>query len=370
MRPTVAQVRLDAIIDNYRLACDKAPGSRTMAVIKANAYGHGMLAVARSLESRVHAFAVATIDEAVELRDGGIQAPVLIMQGVNDAADFAEAAASDFWVMLHQQEQLQTLLTTKTAKPLKTWVKLDTGMHRLGFSPEALDDVCTSLASSDKVQQGAVLCTHLACADDLTNPMTQEQLALIKRHASRYELSMSIANSAGILFWPETHANWNRPGIMLSGSCPANSIDSAAIGLRAAMSMHSEIIAVRNLSPGEGVGYGGDWVATRHSKIGTIAIGYGDGYPRHAPSGTPVLVNGQRVPLTGRVSMDAVSVDLTDLDEAEVGDPVELWGENLSLNEVASSAGTIGYELIAGLTGRVPLQYQSCSMASGEVGLE
>ena len=359
MRPTVAQVRLDAIVDNYRLACDKAPGSRTMAVIKANAYGHGMLAVARALESLAPAFAVATIDEAVQLRDGGIQAPLLIMQGVNDAADFAEAAARDLWVMLHHQQQLQTLLTAKMASPLKTWVKLDTGMHRLGFPPDALDEVCTRLASSDKVQPGTVLCTHLACADDLTNPMTQAQLQLIKSCATRHDLTMSIANSAGILFWPDTHASWNRPGIMLYGSCPSNSIDNAAVGLRPAMTMRSEIIAVRDLAPGESVGYGADWVATRHSKIGTIAIGYGDGYPRHAPSGTPVLVNGQRVPLTGRVSMDAISVDLTDLEKADVGDPVELWGEKLSLNEVASSAGTIGYELIAGLTGRVPLKYQA-----------
>lgn len=357
MRPTYATVRLDAIVDNYRLACDKAPGSQTMAVIKANAYGHGMLAVARALESVAPAFAVATFDEAVQLRDGGIKTPVLILQGVKRDSEFAEAAASDFRVMLHQQNQLETLLAMKLQSPVKVWIKLDTGMHRLGFAVTALDDLCTSLASSTNVQSGTVMCTHLACADELTNPMTQEQVNLIKSCASQHEFAMSIANSAGILHWPESHADWNRPGIMLYGSCPLNSIDSAAAGLRPAMTMQSEIIAIRDLAPAEGVGYGMDWVAKRHSKIGTVAIGYGDGYPRHAPAGTPVLVNGQRVPMAGRVSMDAITVDVTDLAKVEVGDPVELWGEDLNLNEVAASAGTIGYELIAGLTGRVPLRY-------------
>ena len=232
-------------------------------------------------------------------------------------------------------------------------------MHRLGFSPETLGQICTSLDESANVQQGLVLCTHLACADDLQDPMTRNQVDLIRSYAGKLKLAISIANSAGILFWPESHAEWNRPGYMLYGNTPTGSSDGDPHGLRPVMTMNSEIIAIREIGSGDGVGYGHDWISDRRSKIGTVAIGYGDGYPRHAPSGTPVLVNGKRVPLVGRVSMDAIGVDLTDLEKAEVGDPVELWGRNLLVNEVAAAAGTIGYEILAGLTGRVPLIHQA-----------
>jgi alanine racemase len=357
MRPTFATVSLEAIASNYRLANRLAPASKSIAVIKANAYGHGMVKVAQHLEDMVPAFAVAFIDEAVQLRDAGISKPILVLQGVHRAADLAEVVARDLWLMLNQQQQLEWLLAARLEGPVKTWLKIDTGMHRLGLSPVKLDQACEGLGSSVNVQPGLVLCTHLSCADDLKNPMTRQQVDLIRSSAGKYNFELSIANSAAILHWPEAHAGWNRPGYMLYGACPTGSFDNVAPGLQPAMSMHSEIIAIRNLNPGDGVGYGLDWVAAKPSKIGTIAIGYGDGYPRHAPSGTPVLVNGQRVPLVGRVSMDAISVDLSGLENVKVGDPVELWGENITVNELASAAGTIGYEILAGLTGRVPLQY-------------
>jgi alanine racemase len=357
MRPTFATVSLEAIASNYRLANRLAPASKSIAVIKANAYGHGMVKVAQHLQDMVPAFAVAFIDEAVQLRDAGISKPILVLQGVHRAADLAEVVARDLWLMLNQQQQLEWLLAARLEGPVKTWLKIDTGMHRLGLSPEKLDQACEGLGSSVNVQPGLVLCTHLSCADDLKNPMTRQQVDLIRSSAGKYNFELSIANSAAILHWPEAHAGWNRPGYMLYGACPTGSFDNVAPGLQPAMSMHSEIIAIRNLNPGDGVGYGLDWVAAKPSKIGTIAIGYGDGYPRHAPSGTPVLVNGQRVPLVGRVSMDAISVDLSGLENVKVGDPVELWGENITVNELASAAGTIGYEILAGLTGRVPLQY-------------
>ena len=358
MRPTSATIRLGDIASNYQLACRLAPASKTIAVIKANAYGHGMVELARTLEPMVPVFAVALMDEAVQLRKAGIVKPILILQGIDHDTDMAEAAEKDFWLLLHQQHQFDRVISAKRSSPVTVWLKVDTGMHRLGFAPEALDRLCVELRKSPNVKQEVVLCTHLACADDRDNPMTLEQVRVIKSCCSRYGLAMSIANSAGIMYWQESHAEWNRPGYMLYGLCPAGSFAGDAHDLRPAMTMSSEIIAIRDLATGESVGYGRDWVAKRNSKIGTIAIGYGDGYPRHAPSGTPVLVNGQRVPLTGRVSMDAISVDLTDLDKVEVGDPVELWGQNLSVNEVASFAGTIGYEILAGLTGRVPLNFR------------
>ena len=358
MRPTSATIRLGDIASNYQLACRLAPASKSIAVIKANAYGHGMVEVAQHLQDRVPVFGVALVEEAVQLRDAGIVKPIIILQGPGRSADVDEAVARGFWLLLHQQQQVDWVLSAKLTGPLRAWLKVDTGMHRLGFASDAIDHVCAGLRSSPNVQQEPVLCTHLACAEDLADRMTREQVRVIRDCAGRNGLDMSIANSAGMLFWPESHAQWNRPGYMLYGLCPTGSSDVGSHGLRPAMTMNSEIIAIRNLAPGEGVGYGHDWVAKRPSKIGAIAIGYGDGYPRHAPSGTPVLVNGKRAPLAGRVSMDAISVDLTDLENVGVGDPAELWGQNLSVNEVASAAGTIGYEVLAGLTGRVPLHYQ------------
>ena len=360
MRPTIATVSLGAIAHNYGQACRFAPASRSIAVIKANAYGHGMVKVAEQLQDMVPAFAVAFIEEAVQLRDAGISKPILVLQGVNHAAEISEAAAGNFWLLMHRQQQLDWLLSAKLKDPVRVWLKVDTGMHRFGLAPDTLDLICPKLDTSANVQADVVLCTHLASADDLSDPQTREQVDIIRACSNKHGLAVSIANSAAILQWPEAHAKWNRPGYMLYGSCPTGSTDNDSFDLHPAMSMCSEIVAIRNIRPGEGVGYGHDWVASEHSKIGTIAIGYGDGYPRHAPNGTPVLVNGQRVPLTGRVSMDAISVDLTGLEKVEIGDPVELWGQNLPVNELAAAAGTIGYEILAGLTGRVPLVYRSC----------
>jgi len=293
------------------------------------------------------------------LRDAGIRKQVIILQGASRAGDLSEAAARDFCLLVHHQQQLDWLLSAKLPGPVRVWLKVDTGMNRLGFTAREFDQVFTDLRSSPNVRREIVLCTHFACADDLANPMTRQQVRVIRSCADKNKLALSIANSAGILHWPESHAQWNRPGYMLYGLYPTGAFGSDPHGLRPAMTMNSEIIAIRYLAPGDGVGYGHDWVADRASKIGTVAIGYGDGYPRHAPSGTAVLVNGQRAPLVGRVSMDAISVDLTDIENVNVGDPVELWGQNLSVNEVASCAGTIGYEILAGLTGRVPLHYET-----------
>ena len=359
MRPTFATVQAGAIVDNYRVAARLTPGSKNMAVIKANAYGHGLLEVARILEPVVPAFAVAIIDEAVQLRDAGIRKPIIILQGATRAADLAEAAAKDFCLLLHDQRQVEWVLSSDAAAPVKVWLKAETGMHRLGLVAEALDQACGALLSSANVRPGLVLCTQLACADDLENPMTSQQVGAIRSCASKHKLGLSIANSAGVLCWPETHAEWNRPGYMLYGNSPIDSLDGGSFGLSPAMTMKSELVAIKEIKPGDGTGYGLDWVAKKRSIIATIAIGYGDGYPRHAPSGTPVLVNGRRVPLVGRVSMDLISVDLTGVDNAQVGDPVELWGQNLSVNEVASAAGTIGYEILTGVSARVPLVYES-----------
>ena len=357
MRPTKANVRLDAIVNNYRVAGQLAPASRSIAVIKSNAYGHGLVDVARALENEAPVFAVAFFDEAVQLRDAGIRKPVLVLQGASCAGDIAEAAAKDFWLLMHHQQQVEWVLSAVLDNPVTIWLKLESGMNRLGFLPQEIDQVYADLVSSTNVQAGMVLCTQLACADEPVSPVTTQQLSIMRSCAGKHKLAMSVANSAAIMNWPETHAEWNRPGYMLYGIDPCGSYSPDAFGLVPAMTLHSEIITIKELKVGEGTGYGLDWRAKVASVLGTVAIGYGDGYPRHAPSGTPVLVNGQRVPLVGRVSMDLISVDLTGLERVEVGNPVELWGKELSVNEVAAAAGTIGYEVLAGLTGRVPLVY-------------
>lgn len=358
MRPTRAIVRLDDIVHNLDVAAKLAPGSRNLPVIKANAYGHGAVAVARALAPHAPALAVAFTDEALALREAGIETPLLVLQGPLDAKDVATASAHDFWLMLHAPDQVRWVAEARLSQAVSAWLKVDTGMHRLGLAGRDLRPALEQLRSSGQVHGEPVIATHLSRADETGHDFTRDQLAVFEEHTRGLDLPRSIANSAGILSWPDTHAEWNRPGYMLYGHCPGNATEptGAAAQLRPAMSLVSEITAIRELATGEGVGYGQRWRAERPSRIGTVTIGYGDGYPRHAPSGTPVWVGNQRVPLVGTVSMDMITIDLSDVPGAAVGDTVELWGEHVSVNEVASRAGTIGYELLAGLTGRVPME--------------
>lgn len=356
MRPTKAYVDLDALRHNLGVAARLAPGSKNVAVVKANGYGHGMAEAARALRDAADALAVATIDEALALRNEGIDGPLLVLQGAATPGDVGESAAHGLWLMLHDRIQLEALLA-HTGPPLGAWLKVDTGMHRLGFEPSEAVAACSALAASGAVEQPPVLCTHLARADEVHGSFTQQQLVTFSDVFDQCGVPASIANSAGIMHWPESHADWNRPGIMLYGCDPCGEFGGGPAGLRPVMTLASEIMAVRELAPGEGVGYGHRWQAETPSRIGTISVGYADGYPRHAKNGTPVLVNGQRVSLAGTVSMDMITVDLTGMDDVAVGDPVELWGPNISVNEIAACAGTIGYEILAGMTARVPREY-------------
>lgn len=357
MRPTKAIISLEALTHNLQAARRHAPAARIVAVVKANAYGHGALAVARALEPMADALAVACVEEAVQLRDAGIRSPILVLEGADASDSLDEASARNFWLMVHREGQLRRMLEARLPAPLSAWIKFDSGMHRLGFDRPSMVKALDAVAAAPHRLQPPVLCTHLACADIPDSPVTRRQLDEFRSLADGYRMPLSIANSAGIMFHPDSHADWNRPGYMLYGNCPSGRPDPAAAGLRPAMRLESAIIALRSLRPGESVGYGQRWTASRPSLIGTVPIGYADGYPRHAPDGTPVLVRGVRAPLAGTVSMDMITVDLTELGRVEVGDPVELWGEELSVNEVAAKAGTIGYELLAGMTRRVPLEH-------------
>jgi alanine racemase len=368
-RPTQALINLVALKHNVKVTKSLSPQSKIMAVIKANAYGHGLSQIGQALDKEVDALAVACIEEALTLRKAGINLPILLLEYAFDANEISIAAEQNFWLMLTRAETVDTLLSIKVTSPVGVWIKVDTGMHRLGLPPEQLNHTYQRLVACAHIQSDIVLATHFACADELDNTMTLKQLndfeAICNDIQSANKLASSLANSAAVLGWPETHSNWNRPGYMLYGNLPFaiddenhQKISSKAKQLKVVMTLQSAIINLREIPIGESVGYGSAWTATRVTKIATIAIGYGDGYPRHAKNGTPVLVNGHRVALIGRVSMDMIMVDVTDLDTVTVGDKAILWGEDLDVNEVAACANTIGYELLAGMPARVPRIYR------------
>jgi len=353
-RPNQAKLNLKALRHNIGLARKLAPRSRVMAVVKANGYGHGAVAIATALEPLADALAVACIEEAMELREADIKAPILLLQGAFEAAELALAARHDLWATIDNEQQLEWVEDAALPEPIKCWLKIDTGMHRLGVSPESAKDCYQRLANSGNVQEETVLCTHFASADNLDSTQTSDQLTLFERTCADLPGPRSAANSPGLLGWPESHYDWVRPGYMLYGNSPFPGPQPNADKLRPVMTLCSSVISLRDVPAGENVGYGATWTAQRPSRIATVTIGYGDGYPRLAPSGTPVLVNGRRATLAGRVSMDMITVDVTDLDEVNIGDEVVLWGDDLPAGEVARHANTIGYELTTRMPSRIP----------------
>lgn len=360
-RSTRVLINLEYIKANYLLANKWAPNSKNIAVIKANAYGHGIVSVAKYLENIVPAFAVAIFDEGVTLREKGITKNVLILQGIHDADELVYASKHNLWVTIHNQQQLNLLLATQLPKKLSIWLKIDTGMHRIGLSEKEFVAAISSLQYCEWVNTDLVVSSHFSCASEIQNSETERQLKrfneIIKNADLQPEMQFSLSNSPAIANIPASNLDWNRPGIMLYGLPLFDVAHSSDRLLKAAMTFESEIISIRDISKDDYVGYGQKWRAKRPSKIATVAVGYADGYPRQAKSGTPVLVNGQRAKLTGVVSMDLISIDVTDILEVKIGDRVELWGESLCANEVAGYADTIGYDLIAGVSARVPRVY-------------
>ncbi|CAH0990239.1 Alanine racemase [Sinobacterium norvegicum] len=353
-RPTKALINISALQHNYRLAQTLSGAGQAMPIIKANAYGHGAVLVARALSKLAPAFGVACIEEALELRQAGIKQPILLLEGCFTADEIAVAVEHNFWLMIDNQLQLDSILTCNIATPVTVWLKVDTGMHRLGFDADEVESVYRQACSSNNVAEDIIVATHFACADDLSSEATVEQIAVFNSATANITAAKSLANSPGLLGWPEARAEWNRSGFMLYGNSPFSQPQVNGDQLKPVMSLQSAIISLRTVDSGESVGYAASWTAQRQSRVATIAIGYGDGYPRKAPSGTPVYINGQRVPLIGRVSMDMITVDVTDLAEVAIGDTVELWGEHISANEVAGFADTIGYEVMTRMPLRVP----------------
>ena len=353
-RPTYAIVDTAAFVANYRYAKSLAPRARALALVKANAYGHGAVTLARALAAEADAFGVACSEEAMELRESGIDNPIVLLEGVFEPAEIANAAMHQFTLVVHSPLQLDWLLAAHPARPLDVWLKVDSGMHRLGFEPGELAEAYARLDASPNVGK-IVLMSHLASADDTTSTTTTDQLARFHQAIRGIEAPVSLANSAALMAWPQTHGSWVRPGIMLYGSSPLDTPDSK---LQPVMRFESRLIAIHDLAAGESIGYGGRYTCSVPTRVGVVATGYADGYPRHAPDGTPVAVNDQRVQLIGRVSMDMLTVDLTGQPQAQVGDHVQLWGDRVSVADVARQCGTISYELFTRITRRVHFQYR------------
>jgi alanine racemase len=355
-RPTSAIIDLKALRENFYLAQQLAPNSKSMPMVKANAYGHGMIEVANALADSAPGFGVACIEEALALRKANIKQPILLLEGPHSADEIGIAEKHGFWLMLENHNQLQAILSAHLSNPISVWLKLDTGMHRLGFKPEDLQHIYKQLSDSANVADDIVLATHFACADDLESDFTDRQLQCFNSAIDTLDFPAptSLANSAAILGWPSIEDNWQRPGYMLYGASPFSKSQKNADQLQQVMHFQSAVISIRNISAGESVGYTANWTAQRNSIIATVAVGYGDGYPRHAPNGTPVLIDGVRCPLVGRVSMDMITIDITDLNtDIKIGTDVTLWGPALSVTEVAMHCGTIGYELLTRMPARV-----------------
>ncbi|GAA6183700.1 alanine racemase [Aliiglaciecola sp. NS0011-25] len=350
-RPTEITIDLNALVANCNYAKSLSPDSQTVAVVKADAYGHDAVEIAKALQQHVSMFAVSSLEEGLELRQQGIKLPILLLEGCFHQEELFIACKQGFSVVTHNQLQLQMLQNLNAEEAVEVWLKVDTGMHRLGFQPENVTAIFSQLKSTKQVNN-VVLMTHLSVADEIDNHFTSSQLKKFIACCEQLEgkfsetIYTSIANSAGIKAWPLARGTWNRPGIMLYGVSPFMSNHDMQQQLIPVMTLKSKVIALRNVPQGESVGYGNTWKAEQESVVATIAVGYGDGYPRTAKLGTPVLVNGQRAKLCGRVSMDMITVDVTGLLDIEVDSDVELWGKSLLANEVASWADTIGYELV------------------------
>ena len=359
MRPLYAEIDLTAIQANFDLLARKAGNATCIAVIKADAYGHGMVPVARALVGKASKFAVACLEEALELEQAGVNQPKMILEGFFSAEDIPQGKSAETteWVV-HSDEQLSVLKRLQLKVPCKIWIKINTGMNRLGFHFSRLQAILDSVSSMPMVLlQGIV--THFASADQPASESFKQQLISVNelRKCLKGMLPLSAANSAGVLLHPDLYFDWVRPGIALYGCSPVADRTGADYGLRPAMSLMSQIIACRDLNQGDAVGYGANWQSSASSRMGVVAIGYGDGYPRQVGNGAPVIVAGVETKIIGRVSMDMVTVDLSSVACATIGSEVELWGKRLPADRLAIHADTISYHLLTGVTKRVPRRY-------------
>jgi len=355
-RPIQAYLDLSALENNLQVA-RRMTTARIMSVIKADGYGHGLLRVAEAL-ALSDGFALLDIQDATHLREAGFRQPILLLEGFFDAEDLPLVAEYDLTCVIHSAQQIALLDAYPKRGTLNIWLKINSGMNRLGFAPHAVAQVMEQLRRHPALRE-ITLMSHFAHADEARG--IAEQLTVFNNLAMSYRLARSMANSAALLRYPASHADWVRPGIMLYGASPfapggGEQLSAQQLGLRPVMTLGSRIIAIQALKAGDEIGYGGLFRAEHPMRVGIVACGYADGYPRHAPNGTPILVDGQRTQTLGRVSMDMLYVDLSNLAQADVGSRVVLWGEGMPIEAVAHAAGTVSYELMCGLSKRVPIK--------------
>jgi alanine racemase len=351
-RPTSATIHTDALRHNLSQVRHRAPHSRVMAVVKADGYGHGLERVARAL-SGADAFGVAALSDAERLRAAGLSQPIVLLSGFDEPDDIAQLRRLNVETAVHHAFQLEMLEQAPVGDPIRCWLKLDTGMHRLGFAPECVRDAYARLQAMPAVADDIVLMNHFASSDEFQRPQTREQLRVFAEATAGLSGARSLANSAAVLGWPDTHADWVRPGGALYGISVVDGQPGGDFGLKPAMTLATRLIAVNRIRKGERIGYSATWQCPEDMPVGVAAIGYGDGYPRSVPAGTPTLVNGLVTDIIGRVSMDLMTIDLRAQPTAKPGDPVVLWGEGLPVETIAAAAGTIGYEPVCSITRRV-----------------
>jgi len=340
------EINLEALTHNLSVVRSYSQSAKIIAVIKANAYGHGMLSVARHLQEKVDALAVACVEEAHLLREEGIACRIVVLQGFHNQQQLEQCLLLNLEPVCHQRWQVDLLAQHASDTHLTVWLKIDTGMHRLGISVNDSAELQQQLQSLSIVNE-VKLMTHFSNADDKTAVSNQLQLKVFNGLLETSDLEASMSNSAAILSMPDSIKDWVRPGLMLYGVSPFSDQAASDLDLRPVMLLKSHVIATKTVAAGEAIGYGSCWTSQRESQIAVVAIGYGDGYPRHAANGTPVMINGHVYSLVGRVSMDMITVDITDLDNpVAIGDDVELWGEGVDVAEVATHSGTIAYELL------------------------
>ncbi|MEK6749427.1 MAG: alanine racemase [Pseudomonadota bacterium] len=347
-----AYLNIDALRHNLHRARSAAPRAKILAVVKANGYGHDMVRIAKALQD-VDGFGVACLEEAIALRNAGITARILLLQGFTHADELPLLVQHRLESVVHHAQQIALLQAAKGLSPIAVWLKVNTGMNRLGFAAANARHAWRQLNEIAAVQKPLNLLTHFANADVRQDPFTARQLAEFLALFDGFPGARCIANSGGILGWPQSHLDWVRPGIMLYGVSPFGDATGAELGLKPVMTLTANVVAVNDVRNGDSIGYSGIYRAPRDMRVAVIGIGYGDGYPRHATTGTPVLIDGRRAPLVGRVSMDMIMVDVTDLPEVALGATAILWGHGLPIEEIAQHANTIAYELLCKVTRRV-----------------
>lgn len=351
-RPAKITIDIAALKHNLNFIRSLTNQSSVLAMVKSNAYGHGLSRIGLALKD-ADALGVACLEEGTQLREQGVKNSIVLMEGLFRADELPQAVKYNFTLIVHHISQVEMLEKSVVEAPLSVWIKIDTGMHRLGFNPQDVKKIYERLINCAAVKKPVGLMTHFAQSDFVNNPFTKEQIDLFKQLTSDFPGPKSLANSGGILAWPDSHADWVRPGIMLYGASPFANTTGIELGLKPVMSFTSELIAIHQLKKGDQIGYGGFWTCPEDMNVGVVAVGYGDGYPWHAPNGTPILVNGVICPLVGRVAMDMLNVDLRAQPNAKVGDPVVLWGPSLPVEKVAAHSKTIGYELLTRIAQRV-----------------